>query len=142
MGNRASRLNLKDGAPVEGIVRVSGLSETDRGLSGDMSARFELPGLNAISASFESLQLQLPGITIAGSGGGLRFDGTRVVAHIPGLEADGLQLGEFLKPYDPDPKLARLLSLNQPTVKATNIQVDWTLDQTPAVFADGNCPGS
>ena len=129
-------LNLKDGAPVEGIVRVSGLSETDSGLNGDMSARFELPGLDAVSASFESLQLQVPGIKIAGSGGGLRFDGTRVVAHIPRLEADGLRLGEFLKSYDPDPKLARLLALNQPTVTAKNIQVDWTLDQTPLVFAD------
>lgn len=129
-------LTLKDGAPAEGIVRVSGLSESNAGLHGDMSARFELPGLTAVSASFESLQLQLPGIKIAGSGGGLQFDGSRVVAQIPGLEADGLVLGEFLKPYDPDPKLARLLSLNQPVVAASDVKVDWNLNQKPVVTAD------
>ncbi len=129
-------LTLKDGAPAAGIIRVSGLSETDAGLHGDMSARFELPGLTAVSATFESLQLQLPGVKVAGSGGGLQFDGSRVIARIPGLEVDGPVLGEFLKPYDPDPKLARLLSLNQPMVAANHVQVDWTLDQKPVITAE------
>ncbi len=129
-------LNLKDGEPVEGIVHVSGLSETDQGLNGDMRARFELPGSNAISASFESLQLQLPGIKVAGSGGGIQFDGSRVIANIPGLVADGRALGEFLKPYDPDPTLARLLALNQPTVTASSVQLDWLIDESPIIVAD------
>ena len=129
-------LNLKDGAPVEGIIYVSGLSETDQGLNGDMRARFELPGSNAISASFESLQLQLPGIKVAGSGGGVKFDGSRVIANIPQLMADGRALGEFLEPYDPDPTLSRLLALNQPTVTASSVQLDWLFDESPIIVAD------
>ncbi len=128
-------LNLKEGEPVEGILRVSGLPGTDTALKGDMSARFELPGLNAISASFESLQIQIPGIKIAGSGGGIQFDGSRVIANVPRFVADGWALGEFLKPYDPDPKIVRLLSLNQPMMTANDVQLDWTLDQSPLVVA-------
>ena len=129
-------LNLKDGAPVEGIVRVSGLPGTDQGLDGDIRARFELPGSNAISASFESLQLQLPGIKVAGSGGGIQFDGSRVIAKIPRLEADGRALGEFLKSHGPDPTIARLLALNQPTVTANSIQLDWLIDESPIIVAE------
>ena len=37
-------LTIRDGRPVEGIARVTGLDESDRGLSGDSNVRFELTG--------------------------------------------------------------------------------------------------
>ena len=112
---------------------MSGLSEAGLGLSGELTARFELPGLNTISTSFTSLQLQVPGLTITGSGGGLQFDGSRV-SHLPLIEVDGLALGEVLKPHLPDSKLIRILTTNQPTMMAQNVKLDWTLDQAPSIM--------
>ncbi len=131
-------LTLKDGVPVEGIARMSGLSEAGLGLSGELTARVELPGLNTISTSFTSLQLQVPGLTITGSGGGIQFDGSRVVSHLPLIKVDGLALGEVLKPYLPESKLIRILTTNQPTMKAQNFKLDWTLDQAPSILMDVN----
>ncbi|MDC3058184.1 DUF3971 domain-containing protein [Litorivicinus sp.] len=131
-------LTVKDGVPVEGIVRMSGLSEAGLGLSGELSARFELPGLNTISTLFTSLQLQVPGLTITGSGGGLQFDGSRVVSHLPLIEVDGLALGELLKLHLPDSKLIRILTTNQPTMTAQDVKLDWTLDQAPSISTEIN----
>ena len=87
-------LTLKDGVPVEGIARMSGLSEAGLGLSGELTARVELPGLNTISTSFTSLQLQVPGLTITGSGGG--FNLMDRVWCLSFDRIDGLALGEVL----------------------------------------------
>jgi len=129
-------LTVKDGVPVKGIARISGLSETGLGLSGDLTAQFALPELNTISTSLTSLQLQVPGLTITGSGGGLQFDGSRVISHLPSIEVDGLALGDVLKPHLPDSKLIRILTTNQPTMTAQNVKLDWTLDQAPSIMAD------
>ena len=131
-------LTVKDGVPVEGIARISGLSETGLGLSGDLTAQFALRGLNTISTSLTSLQLQVPGLTITGSGGRLQFDGSRVISHLPSVEVDGLALGEVLKPHLPDSNLIRILTTNQPTMTAQNVKLDWTLDQAPSILMDVN----
>ena len=129
-------LTIRDGRPVEGIARVTGLDESDRGLSGDSNVRFELTGSSSARASFDSLQLQLPGLKIAGAGGGLQFDGERLIAQLPGVDLKGEPLGAFFKTLNLDLKLVRLLSLNKPTFRASNLQLDWHLDEDPLVHAD------
>ena len=117
-------LTIRDGRPVEGIARVTGLDESDRGLSGDSDVRFELTGLSSARASFDSLQLQLPGLKIAGTGGGLHFDGERLTAQVPSVDLKGEPLGAFFKTLNFDLKLVRLLSLNKPTFRVSNLQLD------------------
>ncbi len=129
-------LTIRDGRPVEGIARVTGLDDSDRGLSGDSNVRFELTGSSSARASFDSLQLQLPGLKIAGAGGGLQFDGERLIAQLPGVDLKGEPLGAFFKTLNLDLKLVRLLSLNKPTFRASNLQLDWHLDEDPLVHAD------
>lgn len=128
-------LNIRPGVPVDGTVRVTGLADQDQGLTGDLSARFELPGLSKIQASFESLQFRAPGLRIAGSGGGLTYDGKRLTASIPAIDFDGGLMGEFIRDSDPEPQLYRLLSMNQPRLSAKQVQLDWILGASPQVAA-------
>ena len=128
-------LNIRSGAPVDGTVRVTGLADQDQGMTGDLSARFELPGLSKIQASFESLQFRAPGLRIAGSGGGLTYDGKRLTALIPAIDFDGGLMGEFIRDSDPEPQLYRLLSMNQPRLSAKQVQLDWILETSPQVAA-------
>ena len=132
-----SWLTIRDGRPVEGIARITGLAESDRGLSGESKVRFELTGLSSARVSFDSLQLQLPGLRIAGTGGGFHFDGERLLAQVPSVDLEAQPLSAFLKTLDLDLKLIRFLSLNKPAFRASNLELDWHLDdEAPLVRAD------
>jgi uncharacterized protein YhdP len=131
-----SWLTIRDGRPVEGIARITGLAESDQGLSGDSKVRFELTGLSSARASFDSLQLQLPGLKVAGTGGGFHFDGERLLAQVPSVDLEAEPLSAFLKTLDLDLKLIRFLSLNKPAFRASNLELDWHLDEAPLVHAD------
>lgn len=131
-----SWLTIRDGRPVEGIARITGLAESDRGLTGDSKVRFELTGASSARASFDSLQLQLPGLKIAGTSGGFHFDGKRLLAQIPSVDLDAEPLSAFLKTLDLDLKLIRFLSLNKPAFRGSNLELDWHLDEAPLVHVD------
>ena len=132
-----SWLTIRDGRPVEGIARITGLAESDRGLSGESKVRFELTGLSSARVFFDSLQIQLPGLRIAGTGGGFHFDGERLLAQVPSVDLEAQPLSAFLKTLDLDLKLIRFLSLNKPAFRASNLELDWHLDdEAPLVRAD------
>lgn len=129
-------LNIGSGAPVDGIVQVTGSADHDQGLTGGLRARFELSRPSRIQASFESLQFLAPGLRIAGSGGSLAYDGERLTAEIPAIDLDGALIGEFISEYDPEPQLYRLLSMNQPRLSAKQVKLDWILKGSPQVAAE------
>jgi len=128
-------LAVADNSPVRGQIVAGGLSDDGQSLTGDFSAQVELADLSTISGVFESIQLGLPGVEVTGTGGGFQFDGTRLIAALPRVRADGQTLGEFLKPYNLGPKFDRLLSLNQPSLDARDVMIDWNLSQDPIILA-------
>jgi len=131
-----SWLTIRDGYPVEGIANITGLDASDQGLSGNSKIRFELTGLSSARASFESLQLQLPGLRATGAGGGFHFDGERVIARLPAVDLLAEPLNAFLKSFDVDPKLERFLSLNKPELSISEVQLDWHLEGAPLINAE------
>ena len=131
-----SWLTIRDGRPVEGIANITGLAARDQGLSGNSRIRFELTGLSSARASFESLQLQLPGIRVTGAGGGFHFDGERVTARLPAVDLMAEPLSAFLKPFDLNPKLERFLSLNKPALGISEVLLDWHLEGAPLINAE------
>ena len=131
-----SWLTIRDGYPVEGIARITGLAQSDQGLSGDSRVRFELTGLSTARAFFESLELQLPGLKVTGAGGGFHFDGERLIAQVPSVDLMAEPLRAFLKPLDLDPQLERILSLNKPELRTSKVRLDWHLDEDPLIYAD------
>ena len=131
-----SWLTIRDGYPVEGIANITGLAASDQGLSGNLRMRFELTGLYSARASFESLQLELPGLRVTGSGGGFHFDGERLIAQLPAVDLMAEHLAAFLKPFGLDPKLERFLSSNKPALHVSEVRLNWHLEEAPLINAE------
>ena len=122
--------------PVEGIIYASARADDIEDFDGKLKGRMKFSGLDSIVAEFESLQLQIPGVQIAGPGGGIEFDESRITARLPQLSIDGEQLGAFLKSYFPEFQLLQLLKVNAPNIVAKDIQIDWPNDQPPLLMAE------
>ena len=122
--------------PVEGIIHASARAHDIEDFDGRLKGRMKFLGLDSIVAEFESLQLQIPGVQIAGPGGGIEFDESRIIARVPQLSINGGQLGAFLEPYLPEFQLLQLLKANTPNIVAKDIQIDWPNNQPPLLMAE------
>ncbi len=128
-------LVLLESAPVTGQFQMDARSESPIQINASLTGRLELESATQARLAIDSGRADLPGVVLSADGAAVSWSDNLLSAQIPALAINGLDLHQALKPIDPDPKLTRLLTGNQPSFDLSNLALQWSPSQLPVLQA-------
>lgn len=128
-------LVLRESAPVTGQFQMDARSESPIPINASLTGRLELESATQARFAIDLGRANLPGVVLSADGAAVSWSDNLLSAQIPALAINGLDLHQALKPIDPDPKLTRLLTGNQPSFDLSNVALQWSPSQLPVLQA-------